>query len=50
MGDVRLMDIPKAPKGTEQIEVTFEIGADDNLDVSAKVLSTGQEVRSRIEL
>jgi molecular chaperone DnaK len=38
-----LTDIPPAPRGVPQIQVTFEIDADGILGVSAKDLGTGRE-------
>merc|ERR1711916_164114 len=37
------MGIPPAPRGTPQIEVTFDIDANGILNVSAKDLGTGKE-------
>jgi molecular chaperone DnaK len=39
----QLTDIPPAPRGVPQIQVTFEIDADGILGVSAKDLGTGRE-------
>merc|ERR1711907_424461 len=41
MGD--LVGIPPAPRGTPQIEVSFDIDADGILNVSAKDKGTGKE-------
>ena len=38
-----VLDVPRAPKGAEPIDVTFEIDADGILNVSAHVRSTGKE-------
>ncbi len=43
LGRFDLTDIPPAPRGTPQIEVTFEIDADSILHVSAKDKTTGKE-------
>ncbi|MCR9165266.1 MAG: molecular chaperone DnaK [Nannocystaceae bacterium] len=39
----QLTDIPPAPRGVPQIQVTFDIDADGILSVSAKDLGTGRE-------
>lgn len=36
LGTFDLTDIPPAPRGTPQIEVTFEIAADGTLEVKAR--------------
>ncbi len=48
LGKFQLADIPKAPRGVPQIEVTFLVEADGSLNVTATDLATGsaQEVRS----
>ena len=38
-----MADIPPAPRGTPQIEVTFDIDANGILNVSAKNKATGKE-------
>lgn len=43
LGQFDLADIPPAPRGTPQIEVTFEIDANGILSVSAKDKATGKE-------
>ncbi len=43
LGRFRLTDIPPAPRGTPQIEVTFDIDANGILHVSAKDLGTGKQ-------
>jgi molecular chaperone DnaK len=43
LGKFQLTGIPPAPRGLPQIEVTFDIDADEILHVSAKDLGTGQE-------
>lgn len=44
-----LVDIPPAPRGVPQIEVTFDIDANGLLNVSAKDMGTGKEQKIRIE-
>lgn len=44
-----LVDIPPAPRGVPQIEVTFDIDANGILHVSAKDRTTGKEQKIRIE-
>lgn len=43
LGRFNLSDIPAAPRGVPQIEVTFDIDANGILNVSAKDLGTGKE-------
>tara|TARA_Y100000590_G_scaffold22971_2_gene26481 strand:- start:22350 stop:24287 length:1938 start_codon:yes stop_codon:yes gene_type:complete len=43
LGKFDLADIPPAPRGTPQIEVTFDIDANGILNVSAKDNATGKE-------
>ncbi|PAU77710.1 molecular chaperone DnaK [Halovibrio salipaludis] len=43
LGRFDLADIPPAPRGTPQIEVTFDIDANGILNVSAKDKATGKE-------
>ena len=43
LGRFDLTDIPPAPRGTPQIEVTFDIDANGILNVSAKDQATGKE-------
>ena len=43
LGQFNLTDIPAAPKGMPQIEVTFDIDANGILNVSAKDKATGKE-------
>jgi molecular chaperone DnaK len=43
IGRFELSDIPPAPRGVPQIEVTFDIDANGILHVSAKDLGTGKE-------
>ncbi len=48
IGKFHLTDIPPAPRGVPQIEVTFNIDANGILDVSAKDLGTGKEQKITI--
>ncbi len=43
IGRFELTDIPPAPRGVPQVEVTFDIDANGILNVSAKDLGTGKE-------
>ena len=49
LGRFNLADIPPAPRGVPQIEVTFDIDANGILNVSAKDKGTGKEQTIRIE-
>ncbi len=49
IGRFHLSDIPPAPRGVPQIEVTFDIDANGILNVSAKDQGTGKEQKIRIE-
>jgi molecular chaperone DnaK len=49
LGRFDLTDIPPAPRGIPQIEVTFDIDANGIVHVSAKDLGTGKEQKIRIE-
>ncbi|MEA1886543.1 MAG: molecular chaperone DnaK [Bacteroidota bacterium] len=49
IGRFHLDDIPPAPRGVPQIEVTFDIDANGILNVSAKDKGTGKEQSIRIE-
>ncbi|MEO1219436.1 MAG: molecular chaperone DnaK, partial [Bacteroidota bacterium] len=49
VGKFHLDNIPAAPRGVPQIEVTFDIDANGILNVSAKDKGTGQEQKIRIE-
>jgi len=49
LGRFELSDIPPAPRGVPQIEVTFDIDANGIVHVSAKDLGTGKEQKIRIE-
>jgi molecular chaperone DnaK len=48
IGKFHLQDIPPAPRGMPQIEVTFDIDANGILNVSAKDLGTGKEQKITI--
>ena len=48
IGRFELTDIPTAPRGVPQIEVTFDLDANGILHVSAKDLGTGKEQSIRI--
>ncbi len=49
IGRFQLSDIPPAPRGVPQIEVTFDIDANGILNVSAKDKATGKEQNIKIE-
>jgi molecular chaperone DnaK len=49
IGRFQLTDIPPAPRGTPQIEVSFDIDANGIMNVSAKDKATGKEQSIRIE-
>ncbi|UCS95105.1 molecular chaperone DnaK [Echinicola marina] len=49
IGRFQLSDIPPAPRGVPQIEVTFDIDANGILHVSAKDKGTGKEQKIKIE-
>ena len=49
LGQFNLTDIPPAPRGMPQIEVTFDIDANGILHVSAKDKATGKENRIKIQ-
>ncbi len=48
LGTFNLVDIPPAPRGVPQIEVTFDIDADGILNVTAKDLGTGKDAKITI--
>jgi len=50
LGRFKLDDIPPAPRGTPQIEVTFDIDANGILSVAAKDKGTGKEQKVTIEV
>ena len=49
IGRFQLADIPPAPRGVPQIEVTFDIDSNGILNVSAKDKATGKEQNIKIE-
>ena len=49
LGQFHLVGIPPAPRGTPQIEVTFDIDANGIVNVSAKDMGTGKEQSIKIE-
>ncbi|WP_184364194.1 molecular chaperone DnaK [Rhizobium sp. BK602] len=49
LGQFDLMGIPPAPRGTPQIEVTFDIDANGIVNVSAKDKGTGKEQTIQIQ-
>jgi molecular chaperone DnaK len=49
LGRFMLTDIPPAPRGVPQIEVTFDIDANGIINVSARDKGTGKEQNIRIE-
>jgi len=49
LGKFQLSDIPPAPRGTPQIEVTFDIDSNGILNVSAKDKATGKEQKIVIQ-
>ncbi len=49
LGDFNLTEIPSAPRGLPQIEVTFDIDANGKLHVSAKDKATGKENKITIQ-
>ena len=49
LGQFDLVGIPPAPRGTPQIEVTFDIDANGIVNVSARDKATGKEQKIRIQ-
>jgi molecular chaperone DnaK len=49
LGQFNLSDIPPAPRGMPQIEVTFDIDSNGILHVSAKDKATGKESKIKIQ-
>ncbi len=49
LGDFNLTEIPPAPRGMPQIEVTFDIDANGKLHVSAKDKASGKENKITIQ-
>jgi molecular chaperone DnaK len=48
LGTFNLVDLPPAPRGVPQIEVTFDIDANGILNVTAKDLGTGKQAKITI--
>ena len=48
LGMFNLVDIPPAPRGVPQIEITYDIDANGILNVTAKDLGTGKEAKIKI--
>jgi molecular chaperone DnaK len=48
LGMFNLVDLPPAPRGVPQIEVTYDIDANGIINVTAKDLGTGKEAKIRI--
>ncbi|MCO4814586.1 MAG: Hsp70 family protein, partial [Flavobacteriales bacterium] len=49
LGRFQLSDVPPAPRGVPQIEVTFDIDANGIMNISAKDKGTGKEQSIKIE-
>ena len=49
LGTVKLEGLPPAPRGTVKISVTFELGAECLLTVTAREVATGREVRTVLD-
>ena len=48
LGKFQLVDLPPAPRGVPQIEVTFDVDSNGILNVSAKDMGTGKEQKITI--
>ena len=48
VGEFHLDEIPPAPRGVPQIEISFNINANEILDVSAQDKSTGRFIQTTI--
>jgi molecular chaperone DnaK len=48
LGTFNLVDLPPAPRGVPQIEVTFDIDANGIMNVTAKDLGTGKQAKITI--
>src|SRR3546814_16645999 len=49
LGSFELTDLPPAPRGVPQIEVTFDIAANGIVHVTAQEQGTGQEQKNKIQ-
>ena len=49
LGQFDLVDLPRAPRGMPQVDVTFDIDANGIVNVSAKDKATGKEQQIRIQ-
>ena len=49
LGQFDLVDLPRAPRGIPQVDVTFDIDANGIVNVSAKDKATGKEQQIRIQ-
>jgi molecular chaperone DnaK len=49
LGTVKLAGLPKGPKGMVKIAVTFELGAECLLTVTARELASGRQVRTVLD-
>ena len=50
LGRFDLGGIPRAPRGTPQIKITFDIDTDGIVDISAKDMGTGKEQQIRVRV
>ena len=50
IGDLRLEDLPRRPRGETSIEVTFQLDANGILQVRARDAQTGNEQRATLDL
>ena len=50
IGQFFLSDIPPAPRGVPQIEVTFDIDANGIINVSARIRLQAKRIRSELKL
>ena len=48
LGTLKLTGLPKGPRGSIQVEVSFEVSNESLLKVSARELSTGREVSATL--
>ncbi|HLK58159.1 MAG TPA: molecular chaperone DnaK [Chthonomonadaceae bacterium] len=49
LADFQLTDIPRAPRGVPQVEVTFDVDVNGIIQVSARELTTGRQQQIRID-